>query len=63
MRISEKRSNALYGAIHEQITSRRIKIKRSETGGVVNAEDTDTILFHSVSEIYRDVCKVLNIPE
>lgn len=64
MRMSERRSCALYGAISGPIMSLRIRLRQADVGGApLNAKQVDAELFRLESAIWREVKNALGITE
>lgn len=64
MRMSERRSGALYGAISGPIMSLRIRLSQADVGGApLNAKQVDAELFRLESAIWREVKNALGITE
>ena len=56
MKLSEKKREALYSAIHEPVMKIRVSLQMNTV-----AEDLDKKLHDLVIEIWRDQIKVLNL--
>ena len=62
MKLSEKKRVALYAAISEPITQKRITVAQSEDVlGSKNAKDLDEMLSRLERQIWREVHAVLNL--
>lgn len=57
MKISDKRKSAIYGAIHEEIIQRRIRLSRD----FALPSTQDAIIAQAVEPIFEGVIKALNV--
>lgn len=58
MRLSEKRSSALYDAIREPVMDLRLEYTKSQP---INADELDLKLFRLEQRIWQGVCKELRL--